>query len=80
MYTSMLLVHCLGNFLSVRPVDQHTATGSDILFYFRHCIMEPGVGLLARRIQLAITVLLKSQITHYSLGPIVLRSDFSCMD
>ena len=42
--------------------------------------MEPGVSLLARRIQLAITVLLKSQITHHSLGPIVLRSDFSCMD
>ena len=78
-YTSTLSVHCLGNFLSVRPMDQHERQ-LEVIFYFRRCILWPGVGLLARQIRLAMTVVVKSWITHYSLDPIVLTSNSSCMD
>ena len=49
--TSTLLVHCLGNFLSVRPVDERRRH-LEVIFYSRCCIMGSGVGVLARKIRL----------------------------
>ena len=49
----MLIVHCIGSFLSVRPVDE----GQKQLaarFYSRWYIARSGVGILARQIRLAI--------------------------
>ena len=36
-------------------------------FYSRSCVMGSGVVVLARTIRLTMTVVVKSQITHYSL-------------
>ena len=44
----------------------------EVLFYFKCCIMRSWVGLLAREIRLAMTVVVESWITHYSLDPVVL--------
>ena len=55
----MVLVHCLGNFLSVRPVNQ-LGRQVEVIFYFRCCIIGSGVGSLARKIMLAMTVVAES--------------------
>ena len=51
-YTSLLLVHFLWNFPLIRPVDQHKRQ-MKVIFYSRCCIMGSGVGILTRRIRLA---------------------------
>ena len=65
-HASALLVHCLGNYFSVRPVYQWRRQ-LKVTFYSRSCVMGSGVVVLARTIRLAMTVVVKSQITHYSL-------------
>ena len=50
------------------------------MFYFKCCIMASEVGLLAREIRLAMTVVVELWITHYSLDPMVLTSNFHCVD
>ena len=78
-YISMLLVHFLGNFPSVRLVDQWKRQ-MEMIFYSRCYIMESGVGILARKIMLAMTVVVESWITHCSLDPMVWQSSFHCLD
>ena len=39
-----------------------------------------GVGILAWKIRLAMTVVVESWITHYSLDPMVWPSNFHCLD
>ena len=58
-YTSAILVHCLGNFLLLRPVDQQRRQ-LELMFYSRCCIMGSGVGVLARRIRVAMVVVVES--------------------
>ena len=67
------------NSLSAIPVDQQ-GRSLEVIFYFRCCIMKSGVSFLARKIRLAIIVVVKSSITHISLHPIVLTSNFYCLD
>ena len=59
-HASALLVHCLGNFFSVRPVDQWRRQ-LKVTFYSRCCVMG------SRTIRLIITVVVKSRITHLKL-------------
>ena len=79
LYTSMLLVYCLGNFLLVRPVDQQRRQ-LEVTFYFRWCIMGSGVGLIARDSRLAMTVVVESWVIHYSLDLMLLTGNFYCLD
>ena len=67
----LLLVHFLGNFLPVKPVDQRRRQ-MEKTFYSVCCIMGLRAGILARKISLAMTVMMESWITHYSLYPVVL--------
>ena len=78
-YTSALLIHFLGNFPSVRLVDQQRKQ-MEVTFYSRCCIMGSEVGILARKIRLAMTVVMKSWTTHYRLDPTGWASNFHCMD
>ena len=61
---SVLLVHCLGNILSVRLVDQ----------------MGSGVGLLAMEFRVAMAAVVELWITHYSLDSMLLASNFYCLN
>ena len=78
-YTSVLWIDFLGNFPSVRLVDQQRRQ-IEVIFYSRYCIIRSGVGILAREIRLAMTVVVESWITHYSLDPMVWPSNFHCLD
>ena len=51
-YTSMLLVHCLGDLCILRLVDQQRRQ-LEVIFYFKCYIMGSGAGLLVREIRLA---------------------------
>ena len=61
----MLCLHFLGNFLLVRPMQQHRRQ-MQVTFYSKCCIMGSGVGTLGRKIRLAMTVMVESRIRHYS--------------
>ena len=61
-----LVVHGLANFLLER-----TARQPELVFYFRCCILGSGVGVLARKIRLTLTMVVESCIKHYSLDPMV---------
>ena len=51
-----------------------------LIFYFWCCYLGSGVGLLAREISFAMTVVVELRITHFSLDPMVLTSNFHCFD
>ena len=53
-YTSTILIHFLGNCVSVRLVDQQRRQ-MEVTFHSRCCIMGSGVGILTRKIRLALT-------------------------
>ena len=50
--TSILIVDCMGSFLSVRAVDQQRKQLL-VEFYSRWYVMRSGVGVSARQIRLA---------------------------
>ena len=78
-YTSTLLIHFQGNFFAVRLVDQWKRQ-MEIKFYSRWCIMGSGVGILAKKITLAMTVVVESWITHCSLDSMVWKCNFHSLD
>ena len=57
-YTSALTVHCMGNFRLVRQMDQQRRERA-VRFYSRWYIMSSGVGVLARKIKLAMKVVVE---------------------
>ena len=61
--TWVVIAYSLGNFLYVRPVDQQRRQLEE-MFYSTCCIMGSGVGGLARKIRVAMTVVLESWITQ----------------
>ena len=72
-YISVLLIHFLCNFPSVRLVDQQRRQMEKI-FYSWCCIIGSGVDILAKKIRLFMTVV-ESWITQYSLDPMVWPSN-----
>ena len=50
----MLIVHCMGNFLLVRPADQWQKQLA-VKLYSRWYIVRSRIGILARQIRLAMT-------------------------
>ena len=70
-----LLIYFLGNFSLVKPVDQQRRQ-LEVVFYSRCYIMGSGVGILARKISLALRGVVGSWITHYSLDAMVWPSNF----
>ena len=65
----------LGNIPLVTLMDQWRRQ-MEVVFYARCCMMGSGVGILARKFRLAMTVVVESWITHYGLQP----SNFHCLD
>ena len=57
-YNSPLVVHCMSSFLSVRPVDQQRRQLT-VRFYSRCYIIRRGVGVLVRKIRLAMMVVVE---------------------
>ena len=69
-YTAAHLIYFLCKYLSVRPVDQWIRK-MEVTSCSRCCIMGSGVDILAWKINLAMTVVVESWITHCSLDPMV---------
>ena len=48
-----------------------------MVFFSGYCTMGSRIGALARKIRLAMTVVVESDITHYSLDHLILTEQFS---
>ena len=72
-------MHFLGNFPLVRLVDQRRRQ-MEVIFYSQCCIMGSGVGILASKIRLAMTVVVESWITYYRLDHMVWPSNLHWLD
>ena len=66
----------LGNFLLVRLMYQQRRQ-MEVTIHCRCCIKRLGLSILARKIRLAMTVVVESWTTHYSSDPMVLTKWFS---
>ena len=72
-HTSALTVHCIGSFFSVSPVDQRRRQ-LVVRLYSRLYILRSGVPVLARKIRLAMMIMM---MMNYFCGMIDRRKAFS---
>ena len=61
-HNSLLTVHCIGSFPSVRPVYQRWQLA--VRFYSRWCIRQSGVGALAKKKRCAVTEVVQPNFTY----------------